>query len=88
VWLGAETSVREFPPLRACWAQRGQQREVVSSGRNARRVIPGALTAARGQCVSLIRARSRQEDGLAFVEALGQGPPAVPKLLVGATAPP
>ncbi|HEX9413323.1 MAG TPA: transposase [Ktedonobacterales bacterium] len=88
VWFGDETSVREFPPLRACWAQRGQQREVVISGRNARRVIHGALNAASGQFVSLIRARSRQDDCLAFVEALGQVHPAVPKLLVWDNAPP
>jgi transposase len=87
-WCGDETSVREFPPLRACWAQRGQQREVVISGRNARRVIHGALTAASGQFVSRIRARSRQDDCLAFVEALGQVPPALPKLLVWDNAPP
>lgn len=88
VWFGDETSVREFPPLRACWAKRGQQREVVISGRNARRVIHGALNGATGQFVSLIRERSRQDDCLAFVEALGQVHPEVPKLLVWDNAPP
>jgi transposase len=88
VWFGDETSVREFPPLRACWAKRGQQREVVISGRNARRVIHGALNGASGEFVSLIRARSRQDDCLAFVEALGQVHPEVPKLLVWDNAPP
>jgi hypothetical protein len=34
--------LREFPPLRAAWAKRGQQPIVVISGRNARRVVPGA----------------------------------------------
>src|SRR5262249_9132574 len=29
VWFGDETTVREFPPLRACWAKQGEQREVV-----------------------------------------------------------
>jgi len=37
-WFGDETTLREFPPLRAAWARRGQQQIVVISGRNARRV--------------------------------------------------
>jgi len=88
VWCGDETTVREFPPLRARWAKRGEQREVVISGRNGRRVIHGALNAASGDFVSLIRARSRQDDCLAFVEALAQGHPDGPKLLVWDNAPP
>jgi hypothetical protein len=88
VWCGDATTVRAFPPLRACWAKRGQQREVVISGRNARRVIHGALNGASGQFVSLIRARSRQDDCLALVQALGQVQPAVPQLLIWDNAPP
>ena len=91
VWFGDETTVREFPPLRACWAKRGAQREVVISGRNGRngrRVIHGALNAASGEFVSPIRERSRQDDCLAFVEALARVRPEVPKLLVWDTAPP
>ncbi|CCF85515.1 hypothetical protein NITHO_5080002 [Nitrolancea hollandica Lb] len=38
VWVGDETTLREFPPLRAAWSRRGQQAEVVISGRNARRM--------------------------------------------------
>jgi transposase len=88
VWCGDETTVREFPPLHAAWAKRGQQRVVVISGRNGRRVIHGALNAATGAFVSLIRERSRQDDCLAFVEALAKGHPATPKLLVWDNAPP
>jgi transposase len=88
VWFGDETTVRELPPLRAAWAKRGQQQVVVISGRNGRRVIHGALTAASGDFVSLIRERSRQDDCLAFVEALAKVHPAVPKLLVWDNAPP
>lgn len=88
VWFGDETTVREFPPLHACWAKRGEQREVVISGRNGRRAIHGALNAASGEFVALIRERSRQDDCLAFVEALGQFHPDVPKLLVWDNAPP
>lgn len=60
VWFGDETTLREFPPLRASWAKRGQQREVVISGRNGRRVIHGALNAHSGELVKLGRERSRQ----------------------------
>jgi hypothetical protein len=88
VWFSDETTVREVPPLRACWAKRGQQREVVISGRTARRVSHGALNAASGDCVTLIRARSRQDDCLSCVERLAQVPPDGPKRLVWDNAPP
>ena len=76
VWFGDETTLREFPPLRAAWAKRGQQQIVVISGRNARRVVHGALNVATGEFASLIRERSRQDDCAAFVDALGQRAPA------------
>jgi len=60
----------------------------VISGRNGQRVIHGALNAATGDFVALIRERSRQDDCLAFVEALGQLHPDTPKLLVWENAPP
>ncbi len=88
VWFGDETTLREFPPLRAAWAQRGEQQVVVVSGRNARRVVHGALDAATGEFVSLLRERSRQDDCAAFLEALGRVRPEVPKLLVWDNAPP
>ncbi|HEV8193150.1 MAG TPA: transposase [Ktedonobacterales bacterium] len=82
VWFGDETTLREFPPLRAAWAKRGEQAVVVMSERNARRVLHGALNAATGDLAVLVREHSRQDDCLAFVEALGQVRPHVPKLLV------
>ncbi|HEX9413600.1 MAG TPA: transposase, partial [Ktedonobacterales bacterium] len=88
VWFGDETTLREFPPLRAAWAQRGKQAVVVVSGRNSWRVLHGALNAATGDLVTLVRERSRQDDCLAFVETLGQVRPDVPKLLVWDNAPP
>jgi transposase len=87
-WVGDATTRREFPPLRASWAKRGQQRAVVMSGRTGRRVIPGALTAATGEVVDRGRARRRQDDGIAFIEHVGQGRPDVPKRLIGDNAPP
>ena len=88
VWFGDETTLREFPPLRAAWARRGEQQVVVVSGRNARRVVHGALDIATGELVTLVRERSRQDDCAAFVEALGAIRPDVPKLLVWDNAPP
>lgn len=88
VWFGDETTLREFPPLRASWARQGAQRVVVVSGRNSRRVVHGALNAATGELAALVRERSRQDDCAAFVEALGQVRPDVPKLLVWDNAPP
>jgi transposase len=88
VWFGDETTLREFPPLRAGWARRGHQQVVVVSGRNSRRVIHGALNVASGEFVAVVRERSRQDDCVAFVEALGQLRPDVSKLLVWDNAPP
>jgi transposase len=88
VWFGDETTVREFPPLRAAWARRGQQQIVVISGRNSRRVVHGALNVATGDLVTLVRERSRQDDCAAFLAALGHLRPDVPKLLVWDNAPP
>ncbi len=88
VWFGDETTLREFPPLRACWAKRGKQREVVISGRNDRRVIHGALRAATGEVVKLVRERSRGDDCIAFLEQLAQVRSDVPKLLIWDNAPP
>jgi transposase len=61
---------------------------VVISGRNGRRVVHGALNAATGALVQLIHERGRQDDCLAFVEALGQVRPVGPKLLIWDNAPP
>lgn len=88
VWVGDESTLREFPPLRACWAIRGQQREVVLTGRNGRRVIHGALQVTTGESAYLLRERSRQDDCMAFIARLGVVRPEVPKLLIWDNAPP
>ena len=64
VWVGDETAVREFPPLRAAWSKRGQQAVVVISGRNGRRTIFGALQAASGDLVAVVRERARTADAV------------------------
>ncbi|HEU0167921.1 MAG TPA: transposase [Chloroflexota bacterium] len=88
MWFGDETTLREFPPLRAAWAKRGEPAVVLISGRNTRRVLHGTLHAATREFVQLVCERSRQEDCLAFVETLGQVRPSVPKLLIWDNAPP
>jgi transposase len=88
VWCGDETTLREFPPLRAGWARRGEQVTVLISGRNARRVVHGALQPRTGEVVHLVRERSRTDDVLAFVTVLGTVRPEVPKLLIWDNAPP
>lgn len=82
VWIGDETTLREFPPLRSAWAKRGKQQVVVISGRNGRQVIHGALNIKSGELVRLVRERSRTDDSQAFVETLGKLRPETPKLLI------
>jgi transposase len=88
VWFGDETTLREFPPLRAGWAKVGQQATVVISGRNARRVIVGALNVLTGKVVRVVRERSRGEDVAAGLAAFAEPAPDVPRLLVWDNAPP
>lgn len=87
VWLGDETALREFPPLRAGWSKRGEAAVVTISGRNKRRTILGALNATSGELVATVRERGRTDDVLAAVEALGAVRPATPKLLIWDNAP-
>lgn len=65
-----ETDVLLFPPLRAAWARRGQQARVHLTGRNARRVIFGALDMRTGRRVLLCRQRQRASDFIVFLEQL------------------
>jgi hypothetical protein len=88
VWWGDETTLREFPPLRAAWSKRGQQAIVTISGRNARRVVHGAVQGRTGELVRVVRERHRTDDALTLVAALGAVRPAVPKLLIWDNAPP
>ena len=80
--------MRELPPLRAAWSRRGQQQIVTISGRNERRVIHGALNVSTGEMVHVARAHNRQNDAIAFLTALGQIRPLIPKLLIWDNNPP
>lgn len=65
-----ETDLLLFPPLRACWAQRGQAAEVPLSGRNARRVVFGALHVGTGHRLLLARRYQRGDDFRAFLRVV------------------
>jgi transposase len=65
-----ETDVLLFPPLRAAWAKRGQQARVWLTGRNAQRVIFGALNLRTGHLVLVCRERQRAADFCAFLKEL------------------
>lgn len=86
VWFGDETSLREFPPLRAAWSRVGEQAEVIISGRNARRTVVGFLNVLTGKLVRTVRQRGRGEDIAAGIEALGET--TAPRLLIWDNAPP
>jgi transposase len=63
-----ETDLLLFPPLRACWAQRGEDSVVPLCGANAKRVIFGVLNIRSGSRLFLERKKQRQGD---FQEFLG-----------------
>jgi hypothetical protein len=65
-----ETDLLLFPPLRACWARRGQSAEVPLSGRNARRVVFGTVHADTGHRLLLPRAHQRGDDFRAFLRVI------------------
>ena len=54
-----ETDLLLFPPLRACWARRGESAEVPLCGWNARRVVFGAIAVRTGHRLLLPRRRQR-----------------------------
>jgi hypothetical protein len=62
-----ETDLLLFPPLRASWSKRGEAAQVWLSGRNARRVIFGAMNLRTGARVFLPREKGRSADFQAFL---------------------
>ncbi len=62
-----ETDLLLFPPLRAGWSLRGQPKEVLLSGRNARRVVFGAMNLRTGNRLFLARERQRAVDYQVFL---------------------
>jgi hypothetical protein len=64
-----ETDLLLFPPLRAAWSKRGEVAKVWLSGRNARRVIFGAMDLQTGTRLFVPRVKGRSGD---FQEFLGE----------------
>jgi DDE superfamily endonuclease len=62
-----ETDLRLFPPLHAGWARRGAEAPVPITGRNAKRVLFGAINIETGRRLFL---PCRQKHGLDFEEFL------------------
>ncbi len=88
MYFGDETTVREFPPLRSSWSKRGEQAEVVITGRNARRVLVGAIEIVTGKLVRVVRPRGRGQDIAEGIRELGEPRAGVPRLLILDNAPP
>jgi hypothetical protein len=65
-----ETDLLLFPPLRAGWSLRGQPREVPISGRNARRVVFGAMNVQTAYRLFLVREHQRAVDFQAFLHLI------------------
>ena len=65
-----ETLLREFPPLRACWAARGAQAAVPITGSNARRTVFGVLNPATGARLCRVHPRGGGADFRAFLGAV------------------
>jgi hypothetical protein len=62
-----ETDLLLFPPLRAGWSKRGEPARVWLTGRNARRVIFGAMNLRTGSRLLVPRAKGRSADFQAFL---------------------
>lgn len=65
-----ETDLLLFPPLRAGWSLRGQPQPVHLSGRNARRVVFGAMNLLCGTRLFLAREHQRAADFQAFLRVI------------------
>ncbi len=64
------TILRLFPPLRSAWAREGEQAEVRISGRNAKRVLFGAINVRTGHRVIIKRKQAGGEDARAMLREL------------------
>jgi DDE superfamily endonuclease len=65
-----ETDLLLFPPLRACWSLRGQPAKVRLCGRNARRVIFGAMNLGTGHRLFLPQKHQRADDFQEFLHLI------------------
>jgi len=82
-----ETLLRLFPPLRAAWALAGEQAAVRISGRNAKRVLFGAINPRTGHRIVQVRRQMWQQDFQAFLRELRRRYPGRPLWLLLDRAP-
>jgi hypothetical protein len=59
-----------FPPLRSAWSLRGHPKEVRLTGRNARRVVFGAMNLRTGRRLFLPQEHQRAADFQAFLRVI------------------
>jgi transposase len=64
------TLLRLFPPLRAAWSRVGEPARVPVTGRNAKRVLFGAINVHTGHRVVLCRKRAGGAEARAFLSEL------------------
>jgi transposase len=74
------TLLRLFPPLRAAWSQVGTQAVVPVTGRNAKRVLFGAINVRTGHRIVLCRPQAGGADARAFLEELRRRYPKAPTI--------
>ena len=67
--------LRLFPVLRRAWALRGEQAHVAITGRNAKRVLFGAINLRTGHRVVLRRSNMQQAHFQAFLRLLREAYP-------------
>ncbi|MGH7927611.1 MAG: transposase [Candidatus Binatia bacterium] len=65
-----ETTLRLFPPLRSQWKAKGQTVTIPVTGRNAKRVLFGAINPCTGRRVVTISPAARGAHFLAFLHKL------------------
>src|SRR3954453_22640017 len=64
--------LRLFPPLRAAWSRVGEQARVPVTGRNAKRVLFGAINVQNGRCTVVCRKSAGGAEARAFLTELRQ----------------
>jgi hypothetical protein len=70
-----ETVLRLFPVLRRAWSLHGEQSKIGISGRNAKRVLFGAINPCTGHRILMRATNMRQEQFHAFLRLLRQSYP-------------
>ena len=85
--MEAETILRLFPVLRRAWSLRGQQARVPISGKNAKRVLFGAINVRTGHRILMRRADTRHQHFRDYLRLLRRCYPGRPIWLLLDEAP-